>query len=326
MDLSFLYCPFWVRGERTWAIVILNEKPCHVSVCHGFFGPKTVSQGTRAFDSTSGLRVQICAILLQLEIAGISRAAKWGGFKRGGVSRSGLLLPFLSFFGPFWDFPDLSGNFPICSEMVRGFSRFVPCLVLGLKSTYEEQSRKGPQHNPGLSRKKWENPRFGDPPVWLLSSQTSHRKNGFRQGKRSWKSQIANHILSRQARHRFISKSSIAGSAAAIASAIAESCHSVLNSWYSDPFEPSEQNTRLWNVPFDFFEHLQNARKSQKKTTRKIAKRKQQNTIQEKTIEPLTLQFVMGKISESEIQAKFWRESLRIFVLHFQQSGRNNSH
>ena len=59
-----------------------------------------------------------------------------GGVSNGGVSRSGLVLPFLSFFcpffGPFWDFPDFSGIFPICSGTVRGISRFVPFLFLGL--------------------------------------------------------------------------------------------------------------------------------------------------------------------------------------------------
>ena len=52
-----------------------------------------------------------------------------GGVSNGGVSRSGLVLPFLSFFS---DFPDFSGIFPICSGMVRGFSRFVLFLFLGL--------------------------------------------------------------------------------------------------------------------------------------------------------------------------------------------------
>ena len=35
-------------------------------------------------------------------------------------------------FCSFWDFPDFSGTFPICSGIVRGFSRFVPFLFLGL--------------------------------------------------------------------------------------------------------------------------------------------------------------------------------------------------
>ena len=52
-----------------------------------------------------------------------------GGVSNGGVSRSGLVLPFLSFFADFWVFPVF---FPICSGMVRGFSRFVLFLFLGL--------------------------------------------------------------------------------------------------------------------------------------------------------------------------------------------------
>ena len=35
-------------------------------------------------------------------------------------------------FCPFWDFPDFSGIFPIWSGMVRGFSRLVLFLSLGL--------------------------------------------------------------------------------------------------------------------------------------------------------------------------------------------------
>ena len=75
-----------------------------------------------------------------------------GGVSNGGVSWSGLVLPFLSFFVLFcpflsffvlfcpflsffvlfWDFPDFSGIFPICSGTLRGFSRFVLFLFLGL--------------------------------------------------------------------------------------------------------------------------------------------------------------------------------------------------
>ena len=85
-----------------------------------------------------------------------------GGFKRGGVSnggasRSGLVLPFLSFSVLFGTFPifDLLGDgpgiFPICPFP----------LPRPIKSTYEEQSRKGPRHNLDLSPK-----RVGNPPVW----------------------------------------------------------------------------------------------------------------------------------------------------------------
>ena len=73
-----------------------------------------------------------------------------------------LFCPFLSFLGLsrfFRDFPDLLGDglaiFPI-----RPFSLSRP-----IESTYEEQSRKGPRHNLDLSRKKWETPRFANPPV-----------------------------------------------------------------------------------------------------------------------------------------------------------------
>ena len=94
-----------------------------------------------------------------------SRAARrGGGFKRG-ASRSGLVCPFLSFLSFlglsrfFWDFPDLLGDgpgiFPICPFP----------LSWPIKSTYEEQSRKAPRHNLDLSRKKWETPGFGNPPV-----------------------------------------------------------------------------------------------------------------------------------------------------------------
>ena len=55
-----------------------------------------------------------------------------GGVSNVGVSRSELFCPFLSFFGTFWDFPYFSNIFPICSGMVRGFSRFVLFLFLGL--------------------------------------------------------------------------------------------------------------------------------------------------------------------------------------------------
>ena len=67
-------------------------------------------------------------------VSNLSRAAKRGCFKRGGFpiwtcpSFFVLFCPFLSFL----DFPDFSGIFPICSGMVRGLSRFVLFLFLGL--------------------------------------------------------------------------------------------------------------------------------------------------------------------------------------------------
>ena len=92
----------------------------------------------------------------------VSRAAKRGCFKRGGfpdLDLSFLFCPFLSFWDFPGDFPDLLGDgpgiFPICPFP----------LSRPIKSTYEEQSRKGPRHNLDLSRKKWETPGFGDTPV-----------------------------------------------------------------------------------------------------------------------------------------------------------------
>ena len=84
----------------------------------------------------------------------------------GGVSNGGFPDLDLSFlFCPFWDFPDFSGILPICSGNgpgifpIRHFSLSRP-----IKSTYEEQSRKGPRHNLDLSRKKRENTRVWTPP------------------------------------------------------------------------------------------------------------------------------------------------------------------
>ena len=88
----------------------------------------------------------------------ISSCDVWGGgapnFNQGppngGASRSGLVLPFLSFVGLsrfFRDFSDLcgesSGIFPICPFP----------LSRPINSAYEEQSRNGPRHNLDLSRK-----------------------------------------------------------------------------------------------------------------------------------------------------------------------------
>ena len=58
--------------------------------------------------------------------ASLSRAGRWVGFKRGG---SFPIWTCPSFFSPF---RDLSGIFPICPGIVRGFSRFVLFLCLGL--------------------------------------------------------------------------------------------------------------------------------------------------------------------------------------------------
>ena len=91
-----------------------------------------------------------------------SRAAKRGGFKRGfpDLDLSFLFCLFLSFLGLsrfFRDFPDLLGDGPGIFP-IRPFSLSRP-----IKSTYEEQSRKGPRHNLDLSPKKWETPGLETP-------------------------------------------------------------------------------------------------------------------------------------------------------------------
>ena len=92
-----------------------------------------------------------------------SKAAKRGGFKRGGFpiwtcpSFFVLFCPFLGLSQFFWDFPDLLGDgpgiFPICPFP----------LSRPIKSTYEEQSRKGPRHNLDLSRKSGQHPGLETP-------------------------------------------------------------------------------------------------------------------------------------------------------------------
>ena len=85
------------------------------------------------------------------------------GVSNGGASRSGLVLPFFVLFGTFPIFPGLS-------RFARGWPGDFPDSSLSLsrpiKSTYEEQSRKGPWHNLDLSRESGkppglETPRFG---------------------------------------------------------------------------------------------------------------------------------------------------------------------
>ena len=91
-----------------------------------------------------------------------------GGFQTGGLpdldlsflfgaSRSGLVLPFC----PFWDFPNFSGIFPICSGTLRGFSRFVPFLFLGL---LRAPTRNSPER---VRDTIWTFPeKSGKPPGW----------------------------------------------------------------------------------------------------------------------------------------------------------------
>ena len=106
------------------------------------------------------------------ETTHLSKAAKQrGGGQTGGFPNLDSSVPigrFLSFLGLFRFFSGFSrfvgtecpGIFPICPFP----------LCRRTNSTYKEQYRKGPRHNPDLSRKKWDPPRFGNPPV--SSSQT----------------------------------------------------------------------------------------------------------------------------------------------------------
>ena len=89
----------------------------------------------------------------------------WGDHPTGRFKRGGLPDLDSSFlFCPFWDFPDFSGIFPIRSGdgsgifPIRSFSLSRP-----FKSTYEEQSRKGPRHNLDLSQKSGKHPGFETP-------------------------------------------------------------------------------------------------------------------------------------------------------------------
>ena len=109
-----------------------------------------------------------------------SRAAKRGCFKRGGFP-IWTCPSFFVLFCPFGTFP---GIFPICSGMVRGFSRFVLFLCLGLlraptrnspervRDTIRTCPEKSGKH-PGL-----ETPRFSF--SQLKGRQTLRR--GFKQG------------------------------------------------------------------------------------------------------------------------------------------------
>ena len=78
-----------------------------------------------------------------------------GGVSNGGVSRSGFFCPFFVLFCPFLSF---FGTFPIFPV----FSRFA--LSRPMKSTYEEQSRKGSATQSGPFPKKVGNTRVWKPP------------------------------------------------------------------------------------------------------------------------------------------------------------------
>ena len=92
------------------------------------------------------------------KLANLSRAAKRGCFKRGGFP-IWTCPSFFVLFCPFGTFP---GIFPICSGMVRGFSRLV--LFLSLSAYYQHLRGtvpKGSATQSGPFPKK-----VGNPPVW----------------------------------------------------------------------------------------------------------------------------------------------------------------
>ena len=90
-----------------------------------------------------------------------SRAGRREGFKQGGFLDLDM-SSFFVLFCPFWDFLDFSRIFPICPGIdYPGIFLICPFpLSWPINSTYEEQSRNGPRHNPDLPREMWETPRL----------------------------------------------------------------------------------------------------------------------------------------------------------------------
>ena len=98
----------------------------------------------------------------------LSRAAM-RGVSNGGGFPIWTCPSFFVLFCPFWDLPDFSGSFLICPGALRGFSRSVLCLFLGLfNPAYYQRLRgtvpKGSATQSGLVPKIWGTTRFGNPP------------------------------------------------------------------------------------------------------------------------------------------------------------------
>ena len=121
----------------------------------------------------------------------LSRAAKRGGFKRGGFP-IWTCPSFFVLFCPFWDFPDFSGIFPICSGMVWGLSRFVLFLFLAyyehLRGTVPEGSatQSGPFPKKVGNTRVWKHP-------GLASLNFVHNKN--LEGWPRWNLSWGNYLL-----------------------------------------------------------------------------------------------------------------------------------
>ena len=89
-----------------------------------------------------------------------------GEFQTGGFPDLGLSFLFCPF-RPFWDFPDFSGIFPICSGMVRWSGDFPDSSFFSVyyKSTYEEEKGSATQSGPFPKK-------VGNAPVWKPPQRT----------------------------------------------------------------------------------------------------------------------------------------------------------
>ena len=150
------------EGHSLW---VLPEDYCTKDPCNFLWDGEFVRNWPRVDQLLSNsvykiLPWRFCAVFLltkerERERRVQLKGRQTRGFQTGGVSRSGLVLPFLSFFGLsrfFRDFPDLLGDGPGIFP-IRPFSPSRP-----IKSTYEEQSPKGPPHTLDRSRKSGKPP------------------------------------------------------------------------------------------------------------------------------------------------------------------------
>ena len=139
-------------------VIELLLSTCFCSTLTCFFSTDLESIGVAISLAVFDFKSRFYSALKSLRFC--SRVAKRGGFKRGGFP-IWACPSFFVLFCPFWDFPDFSGIFPICSGMVRGFSRFVPFLFLGL---LRAPTRNSPER---VRDTIWTFPeKSGKPPVW----------------------------------------------------------------------------------------------------------------------------------------------------------------